>query len=527
MFEKKYILALDQGTTSTRAIIFNHNGEIVSKSQFEHKQIFPRPGWVEHDPLEIWENTKKVIGIALLEADINRHSLAGVGITNQRETTVIWNKNTGIPIYNAIVWQDTRTQQICDKMALVAKKNFSLKHENEILKNTVINENNFYEKNINRFKDICGLPLATYFSAPKIKWILDNIPNAKKQAEKGELYFGTMDSWLLWNLTGGTSGGVHFTDVTNASRTMLMNIRTLQWDENICKEFDIPISMLPEIKSSSEIYGYGRKNGLLIDTPIAAILGDQQAATFGQACFTKGQMKNTYGTGCFILLNTGEEVVTSKKGLLTTVLYKLADSKPVYALEGSIAVTGSLVQWLRDNLGIINKASEVEILAKQVPDTGDVYFVPAFSGLFAPHWRPDARGIIAGLTRFSNKLHIARAALESTALQTYEVIQAMYKDSGVKLKQLKVDGAMTSNNLLMQFQADILDVEVICPKVSETTALGAAYAAGLATGFWASTEQVSQNWQMGKSWNPSMSEEDRSEKISSWKKAISKSLSWT
>ncbi|MBM7502182.1 glycerol kinase [Brachybacterium muris] len=427
--ETMYILAIDQGTTSTRAIVFDHDGQIISTGQQEHEQIFPKSGWVEHDPMEIWRNTRRVVGDALVGAEINRHQLAAVGITNQRETAVVWDKNTGEPVYNAIVWQDTRTAKICDELA--------------------------GDEGADKYKERVGLPLATYFSGPKVKWILDNVEGAREKAEAGDLMFGNTDSWLVWNMTGGVNGGVHVTDVTNASRTMLMNIDTLDWNEDIAKDMSIPLSMLPEIKSSSEIYGYGRKQGLLIDTPIAGILGDQHAATFGQACFEVGMAKNTYGTGNFMLINTGEELVRSENGLLTTVCYKIGDNKPIYALEGSIAVTGSLVQWVRDNLGLIKDAPEIEKLAEQVDDNGGCFVVPAFSGLFAPHWKADARGAIVGLTRFHNKGHIARAALEATAFQSREVLDAMNADSGVDLTELKVDGGMVKNELLMQFQADI------------------------------------------------------------------------
>ena len=444
MTEEKYVLAIDEGTTSARAIIFNHSGQIVSVGQKEFEQIFPRAGWVEHDAVEIWESVREVIGQALSKASINRHQLSAVGITNQRETAVVWDKNTGEPVYNAIVWQDTRTQKICDELA--------------------------GDKGPDRFKDICGLPLATYFSGPKVKWILDNVEGARAKAEAGDLLFGNMDTWVLWNLTGGVNGGVHVTEPTNASRTMLMDVRKLQWDDSMCEVMGIPKSMLPEIKSSSEVYGKASRESLLIDTPIAGILGDQQAATFGQACFEKGNAKNTYGTGCFMLMNTGQEAVFSENGLLTTVCYKLGDQPTVYALEGSIAVAGSLVQWLRDNLRMFDSAPEIETLATSVEDNGGAYIVPAFSGLFAPYWRPDARGALVGLTRFVNRGHIARAVLEATAYQTREVLDAMNADSGVPLTELKVDGGMTANETLMQFQADQVGVPVIRPVVAETTA---------------------------------------------------------
>ncbi|MGP9693382.1 glycerol kinase GlpK [Brachybacterium sp. AOP25-B2-12] len=498
--QQQYILAIDQGTTSSRAIVFDHAGQIVSTGQKEHEQIFPRAGWVEHDPLEIWRNIRTVVGDALTGADINRHQLAAVGITNQRETAVVWDKNTGEPVYNAIVWQDTRTNRICDELA--------------------------GDEGADKYKERVGLPLATYFSGPKVKWILDNVEGAREKAEAGELLFGNTDSWVVWNLTGGTEGGVHVTDVTNASRTMLMNIATLDWNEDIAADMGIPLSMLPEIKSSSEVYGYGRKRGLLIDTPVAGILGDQQAATFGQACFEVGQAKNTYGTGNFMLINTGEELVHSENGLLTTVCYKIGDNKPVYALEGSVAVTGSLVQWVRDNLGIISSAPEIEELAQKVDDNGGCYVVPAFSGLFAPYWKSDARGAIVGLTRYVNRNHIARAVLESTAFQSAEVLEAMNADSGVDLTELKVDGGMVANETLMQFQADLLGVPVVRPKVTETTALGAAYAAGIAVGFWDGEQDVIDNWAEDKRWEPKMDTETRERSLRLWKKAVERTFDW-
>ena len=500
MTEEKYVLAIDEGTTSARAIIFNHSGQIVSVGQKEFEQIFPRAGWVEHDAVEIWESVREVIGQALSKASINRHQLSAVGITNQRETAVVWDKNTGEPVYNAIVWQDTRTQKICDELA--------------------------GDKGPDRFKDICGLPLATYFSGPKVKWILDNVEGARAKAEAGYLLFGNMDTWVLWNLTGGVNGGVHVTEPTNASRTMLMDVRKLQWDDSMCEVMGIPKSMLPEIKSSSEVYGKASRESLLIDTPIAGILGDQQAATFGQACFEKGNAKNTYGTGCFMLMNTGQEAVFSENGLLTTVCYKLGDQPTVYALEGSIAVAGSLVQWLRDNLRMFDSAPEIETLATSVEDNGGAYIVPAFSGLFAPYWRPDARGALVGLTRFVNRGHIARAVLEATAYQTREVLDAMNADSGVPLTELKVDGGMTANETLMQFQADQVGVPVIRPVVAETTALGAAYAAGIAVGFWSGEEDVVKNWAEDKRWEPKMDDAERDRLYRNWKKAVTKTFDW-
>lgn len=495
-----YVLAIDQGTTSSRAIVFDKSGSIISTGQLEHEQIFPKAGWVEHDPAEIWNNTREVIGQALSKASLTRHDIASIGITNQRETAVVWDKTTGKAVYNAIVWQDTRTQSIVDRFAA--------------------------DGGVERFKQKVGLPLATYFSGTKIVWILENVEGAREKADAGNLLFGTTDSWVLWNLTGGTDGGVHVTDVTNASRTLFMDLETLQWDDEILSVFNVPRSMLPEIKSSSEVYGHAHSSSLLRETPIAGILGDQQAATFGQAAFDTGESKNTYGTGNFLIFNTGEEIVHSKNGLLTTLGYKLGDAKPHYALEGSIAVTGSLIQWLRDNLGIISSSPEVETLATTVDDNGGVYIVPAFSGLFAPYWRPEARGVIVGLTRFVNKGHIARAALEATAFQTREVLDAVNADSGVDLTELKVDGGMVANDALMQFQADILNVPVVRPVVAETTALGAAYAAGLAVGFWANLDELRANWQEDKRWEPSMADEDRDRQMRLWKKAVSKSFDW-
>ncbi len=496
-----YILAIDQGTTSSRAIIFDHAGLIVASGQKEHEQIFPKPGWVEHDPKEIWVNVREVVGLALTRANLTYRDIAAVGITNQRETAVVWDRTTGEPVYNAIVWQDTRTNKICDELAALGG-------------------------GAERYKERVGLPLATYFSGPKVRWILDNVDGARAKAEAGQLAFGNTDTWVLWNMTGGVDGGVHITDVTNASRTMLMDLATLSWDSEIAGEMGIPMSMLPEIRSSSEVYGTGRQGGLVPDVPIAGILGDQQAATFGQACFEVGNAKNTYGTGNFMLLNTGTEPIQSKNGLLTTVCYKIGDAPAVYALEGSIAVTGSLVQWLRDNLGMITDAPEIETLAKTVEDNGGAYFVPAFSGLFAPYWRSDARGALVGLTRYVNKGHIARAALEATAFQTREVLDAMNADSGVDLTELKVDGGMIANETLMQFQADILGVPVVRPKVAETTALGAAYAAGIAVGFWKGEEDVIANWAEDKRWIPSMDEDAKAKTYRNWKKAVTKTFDW-
>ncbi|PFG34186.1 glycerol kinase GlpK [Sanguibacter antarcticus] len=495
-----YVLAIDQGTTSSRAIVFTHEGTIHSVGQLEHDQIFPRAGWVEHNPDQIWSNVREAVGLALTRGNLSHQDIAAVGITNQRETAVVWDKNTGKPVYNAIVWQDTRTQKIVDELG--------------------------GSEGAEKYKARVGLPLATYFSGPKVKWILDNVDGARAAAERGDLMFGNTDTWVLWNMTGGPDGGVHVTDVTNASRTMLMNIDTLTWNEDIAADMTIPLSMLPEIRSSSEVYGTGRDRGMLPGVPIAGILGDQQAATFGQACFEVGTAKNTYGTGNFMLLNTGTEPIASKNGLLTTVCYKIGDAPQVYALEGSIAVTGSLIQWLRDNLGMFEDAPDVEYYASKVDDNGGAYFVPAFSGLFAPYWRPDARGALVGLTRYVNKNHIARAALEATAFQTREVLDAMNADSGVDLTELKVDGGMVANELLMQFQADQLGVPVIRPQVAETTALGAAYAAGIAVGFWNGEEDVRNNWAEGKRWTPNVDSDERDRQYRLWKKAVTKTLDW-
>jgi len=494
----KIIAALDQGTTSTRCILFNQSGEIISSYQKEHRQIFPQPGWVEHDPMELWENSIYVINKALNIAKLDHTDLAGLGITNQRETTIIWSKVTGQPVYNAIVWQDTRTDQICIEIA--------------------------GEKGQDRFRSKVGLPLATYFSGPKIVWILENVKGAREKALNGELLFGTIDSWLVWNLTGAEENGRHVTDVTNASRTMLMDLKSLDWEKDILKIFDIPEAILPEIRSSSELYG--KAKGSLSGLPIAGILGDQHAALFGQTCFDPGQAKNTYGTGCFLLLNTGEEPTLSEHGLLTTVGYKIGDSKPIYALEGSVAITGALVQWLRDNLEIIQTSAEVEELANQVEDNGGIYFVPAFSGLYAPYWQSNARGVIAGLTRFITKAHIARAVLEATAFQTKEVLEAMEKDTGIMLASLKVDGGMVKNELLMQFQADMLNVPVIRPIITETTALGAAYAAGLAVGVWNDQDDLRDYWQEDRVWTPAMEKTERDKQYKGWKKAVKRSFDW-
>jgi glycerol kinase len=472
----------------------------IAIAQKEQRQIFPRPGWVEHAPIEIWHRTQEVIREACLKANVRRGEIAAVGITNQRETTVAWNRRTGEPYCNAIVWQDTRTKEICDALS--------------------------HDGGQDRFRGTTGLPLATYFSGPKIRWMLENVPGLRAAADRGDALVGTIDSWLIWNLTAGAQ---HVTDVTNASRTMLMNLHTLDWDDELLRIFNIPRQILPRITSSSDPKGWGTTYAEHCsgeEIPICGNLGDQQAALVGQACFDPGESKNTYGTGCFVLLNTGTEPIQSKHGLLTTVAYQRAGSPAHYALEGSIAVTGALVQWLRDNLGIISKSSEIEELARSVPDNGGVYFVPAFSGLFAPYWRSDARGILAGMTRFTNKGHIARAALEATALQTRDVILAMEQDSGVKLTSLRVDGGMAVNELLMQFQADLLGVEVVRPKISETTALGAAYAAGLAVGFWPDQDALRKNWQLDRVWQPKMPIAQRDECCRQWKKAIERSLGW-
>jgi glycerol kinase len=495
----KYAVAIDQGTTSTRFMIFDHKGAVVGVDQKEHEQIYPKPGWVEHDPLEIWQATQDVILGALKKYNIDIKDIAACGITNQRETTVVWEKATGKPIHNAIVWQDTRTDKICDELAKDGGQD--------------------------RFREKVGLPLATYFSGPKVKWMLDNVEGARAKAEKGELLFGNIDTWVIWNLTGGPMGGVHVTDVSNASRTMLMNLETLDWDPDMLKIMGIPRSMLPAVKASSEVYGYAKNSGLE-GIPVAGDLGDQQAALFGQTCYAPGEAKNTYGTGCFMLLNTGTKPVQSKNGLLTTLGYKIGDQPAVYALEGSIAITGALVQWLRDNMKMFEKSTDIEALAKSVDDSGGIYFVPAFSGLFAPYWKSDARGVIVGMTRYITAAHIARAALEATAYQTREVLDAMNKDSGVDLTALKVDGGMVFNELLMQFQSDILGVPVIRPTVAETTALGAAYAAGLAVGFWGEVEDLRENWGIDKEWHPQMSEEEREKLYKGWKKAVTRTFDW-
>ena len=499
----EFVGAVDQGTTSTRFMIFDHGGNEVARHQLEHQQIMPRPGWVEHNPVEIWDRTSSVLQTVMNGKKLGPSDLAALGITNQRETTVVWNKRTGRPYYNAIVWQDTRT----DKIAAALDKD-----ERGAL-----------------IRTRAGLPPATYFSGGKIQWILDNVDGVREAAERGEAIFGNTDSWLLWNLTGGTRGGVHITDVTNASRTMLMNLETLEWDDDLLEIFGIPRQMLPEIRPSSDpaLYGETLENGPLGGSvPLAAALGDQQAAMVGQVCLEAGEAKNTYGTGNFLLLNTGEELVRSENGLLSTVCYQFGDQLPVYALEGSIAVTGSAVQWLRDQLGIISGAADSETLARQVPDNGGCYFVPAFSGLFAPYWRSDARGAIVGLSRFNTNAHIARATLEAICYQSRDVADAMEKDSGVKLEVLKVDGGVTANDLCMQIQADVLGVPVSRPVVAETTALGAAYAAGLATGFWETPEELRENWNESKRWNPEWSDEQRAKGYHGWQKAVQRTLDW-
>ena len=488
-----YIGAIDQGTTSTRFIVFDHAGTIVAAEQMEHRQIMPRPGWVEHDAAEIWANTQTVIAGALARAGLAAGDLAAVGITNQRETALLWDRATGQPVHNALVWMDTRTDALVQALAADGGQD--------------------------RLRARTGLPLATYFSGLKLRWLLDEVPGARARAEVGELLFGTIDTWLAWNLTG-----LHITDVTNASRTQLMDLETLDWDAEILALLDVPRACLPQIRSSSEVYGTCR--GVLEGVPLAGILGDQQAALFGQACLAPGEAKNTYGTGCFMLMNTGEKPFASTSGLLTTLGYKLGEAPAVYALEGSISIAGALVQWLRDNLGLIANAAEIEELAASVPDNGDVYFVPAFSGLYAPHWQSNARGVIAGLTRFAGKGHLARAALEATAFQTREVLDAMARDSGVAITELRTDGGMVVNELLMQFQADILGVPVVRPRVIETTALGAAYAAGLAVGYWASTEDIRDNWGEDRRWHPGMAEDQRAALYARWNKAVARAMDW-
>jgi glycerol kinase len=494
-----YVGAIDQGTTSTRFMVFDHGGNVKGVAQEEHEQIFPRPGWVEHDAGEIWERTQQVVREGLEAAGIQAGDLAAVGITNQRETTVVWDRSTGDPVANAIVWQDTRTDRLVNQIA--------------------------GDEGLDRLRSKTGLPLATYFSGPKVRWLLDENDGLRERGERGEVVFGNVDTWLIWKLTGGSDGGLHYTDVTNASRTLMMDLEALDWDDGILGEIGVPRAMLPEIHASSEVYGK-IKGGELDGIPVAGDLGDQQAALFGQTCYSVGEAKNTYGTGNFLLLNTGTEMVPSKSGLITGVGYKIGDSDAIYMLEGSIAITGALVQWLRDNIGLFESAPQIEDLAKSVDDNGGVYFVPAFSGLFAPYWRSDARGVVAGLTRYVNKGHIARAVLEATAFQSKEVVDAMNSDSGVDLQSLKVDGGMVQNDLLMQFQADILDVPVIRPAVAETTALGAAYAAGLAVGFWNEVEDLRANWNEDKRWEPKMDAAYRDKAYRYWKKAVTKTFDW-
>jgi glycerol kinase len=493
-----YIGSIDQGTTSTRFIIFDKQGNQISVGQKEHAQIYPHAGWVEHDTDEIWQNTQEVIGLALGKANLSVSDIAAVGITNQRETTVVWNRHTGKPYYNALVWQDTR---VGNMVAELAK-----------------------DGGADRFRASTGLPLATYFSGLKIVWLLENVEGLRADAEKGDAIFGNMDTFIIWHLTGGIDGGIHITDVTNASRTQLMNLKTLAWDDEILATLNIPKAMLPEIKSSSEIYGMAR--GVLAGVPVAGDLGDQQAALVGQTCFAPGEAKNTYGTGCFMLMNTGTKITPSNFGLLTTVAYQFGNEPVNYALEGSVAITGALVQWLRDNLGLIEKSSDIETLANSVEDNGGCYFVPAFSGLYAPYWKADARGVIVGLTRYVNKAHIARAALEATAFQTLEVLEAMEKDSEIEISSLRVDGGMVVNETLMQFQSDMVEVPVVCPAMIETTALGAAYAAGLAVGYWKDLEDLKQNWGIAHTWQPNMEADKRHKLYHYWKKAVARSFDW-
>jgi glycerol kinase len=495
----RYVGAIDQGTTSTRFIVFDRKGDIVSLAQKEHQQIYPKPGWVEHDPLEIIRNTDEVINTALTSANLRAADLAAIGITNQRETTVVWDKATGQPLCNAMVWMDTRTASLVATLARDGGQD--------------------------RFRARTGLPLTTYFAGLKLRWILDNVDGARRKAESGEALFGTIDSWLTWNLTGGPKGGAHIIDVTNASRTQLMDIATCEWDAGMLAEFRIPPACLPRIVSSAEAYGKIGTSALE-GVRLAGILGDQQAALVGQTCFAAGEAKNTYGTGSFLLMNTGLEPVQSKAGLLTTLAYRFGDEEPRYALEGAIAITGALVQWLRDNLKLFEAASQIEPLAASVEDNGDVYIVPAFSGLYAPYWKDDARGVIAGLTRYATRAHIARAALESTAYQVRDVVEAMQADCGIALSSLRTDGGMVVNDLLMQFQADILGAPVIRPKVTETTALGAAYAAGLAVGFWDSTEDLRANWSVDRTWTPRMPQGRRDHYYKCWKKAVTRSFGW-
>jgi glycerol kinase len=499
----RYVGAVDQGTTSSRFIIFDERGRIVGMDQKEHEQIYPKPGWVEHDPMEIWNNTQDVIRGALAKSGIKGSELSSIGITNQRETTVVWDRFTGKPYYNAIVWQCTRTHELCKQLIADGGQD--------------------------RFRSVTGLPVATYFSGPKMRWILDNVPEARAAADKGNALFGTIETWIIWWLTGGPRGGAHVTDVTNASRTMLMDLKTLAWDEDILKIMDIPLQGLPRIVPSSDSATWGptSEDGPIgARVPVCGAVGDQQAALVGQTCFAPGEAKNTYGTGCFLLMHTGHEPIPSKHGLITTLAYQFSGRKPSYCLEGSIAIAGALVQWLRDNLQMFSSAPEIETLARKVEDTGGMYIVPAFSGLYAPYWRPDARGVMVGLTRYINRNHFARAVLEATAYQAKDIVLAMNKDSGVELKTLKADGGMVFNELLMQFQADILNVPVIRPKVAETTCLGAAYAAGIASGFWSGREELYNNWEEDKRWIPDMAEEKRAELFAGWQKAVTKTFDW-
>jgi glycerol kinase len=495
----KYVGAIDQGTSSTRFMVFDRQGTVISVAQKEHQQIYPKPGWVEHDPREIIGRTGEVVAQAMANAGLRPDDLAAVGITNQRETTVVWNRRTGEPVYNALVWQDTR---VADTVAEYARSGGQ-----------------------DRFRARTGLPLATYFSGLKIRWILDHVPGARQQAEDGELLFGNIDAFLVWRLTGGPNGGIHVTDVTNASRTQLMNLATLDWDTEMLEAFGIPRAMLPRIGSSSEVYGRAVFDAIQ-GVPIAGILGDQQAALVGQTCFDPGEAKNTYGTGCFLLMNTGEQMIPSTCGLLTTVAYRFGAQPACYALEGSVALTGALVQWVRDNLGLIETSAAIETLARTVEDNGGVYFVPAFSGLYAPYWKDTARGVIAGLTRYANKGHLARAVLEATAFQTRDVLQAMEIDSGIRLATLRTDGGMVANELLMQFQADILDRPVLRPVMRETTALGAAYAAGLAVGYFKDVTDLRANWAVDRTWRPNMDEARRADLCRNWKKAVERSFDW-
>lgn len=501
-----YVAAIDQGTTSTRCIVFDRQGQIVSQAQKEHQQIYPQPGWVEHDPEEIWKNTLEVVALARIKAKLSATDIAAVGITNQRETTVVWNRKTGKPYYNAIVWQDMRTAELAAQFASKSPLGPSSRGQD-------------------RFREQTGLPLATYFSGLKLKWLLDNVSGLREDAERGEALFGNMDSFVVWNLTGGINGGLHLTDVTNASRTQLMDLHTLNWNDALLDAFTVPRAMLPQIRPSSEVYGTVASE-VLPGVPIAGILGDQQAALVGQTCFEPGQAKNTYGTGCFLLMNTGTELRPSTCGLLTTVAYQFQNEPVHYALEGSVAITGALVQWLRDNLGIIKKSTDIESLARSVDDNGGAYFVPAFSGLYAPHWKADARGVIAGLTRFVTKGHLARAVLEATAYQTVDVVRAMEQDAGVSLRSLRVDGGMVVNSLLMQFQADVLNGPVVCPRMTETTALGAAYAAGLAVGYYKNIDDLRQNWGIDRTYESTMDDAQRAKLMRGWQKAIERSFGW-